>query len=151
MYTGKQLDPDTGFYYSNARWYNADLGRFITEDPIKDGLNWYVYCGSNPMVRIDPSGLDWDVSDLTAIKWTGPITDAALTPGIQKLYNTLPLLRYFGISLSQFTGTAKDNGLPIWNNNSFTFKGTGVLYGDGYDLNRLIPESNVETEEKSWL
>ncbi|MBN2134727.1 MAG: RHS domain-containing protein [Acidobacteria bacterium] len=57
MYTGKQLDPDTGLYYSNARWYDADLGRFITEDPIKDGLNWFVYCANNPMNRVDPSGL----------------------------------------------------------------------------------------------
>ena len=29
----------------------------MTEDPIKDGLNWYSYCGGNPVSFVDPSGL----------------------------------------------------------------------------------------------
>jgi len=29
----------------------------ITEDPARDGLNWYAYCGGNPIRYIDPSGL----------------------------------------------------------------------------------------------
>jgi len=33
------------------------LGRFRTEDPIRDRLNWYIYCSSNPISYIDPSGL----------------------------------------------------------------------------------------------
>jgi RHS repeat-associated protein len=46
-----------GEYYSNARWYDPTLGRFITEDPAKDGLNWYAYCFNNPLRYIDPTGL----------------------------------------------------------------------------------------------
>ncbi|MCP4147566.1 MAG: RHS repeat-associated core domain-containing protein, partial [bacterium] len=57
MYTSKKIDPDTGLYYFNARWYDASLGKFITEDPIKDGVNWYVYCSNNPLNRTDPTGL----------------------------------------------------------------------------------------------
>ena len=56
-YTGKELDSDTGLYYFNARWYSAELGRFIGEDPARDGLNWYVYCYNNPLAFIDPTGL----------------------------------------------------------------------------------------------
>jgi RHS repeat-associated protein len=55
-FTGKQVDSDTGLYYFNARWYDAELGRFVTEDPARDGSNWYEYCGNNPLVRIDPTG-----------------------------------------------------------------------------------------------
>jgi len=33
------------------------VGRFITEDPIRDGLNWYAYCGNNPANGVDPWGL----------------------------------------------------------------------------------------------
>ena len=33
-------------------------GRFLTEDPIRDGLNWYAYCENNPIFFIDSSGLD---------------------------------------------------------------------------------------------
>ncbi len=58
MYTGKELDPDTGLYYSNARWYDPQLGRFITEDPARDGANWYAYCWNNPLAFVDPTGLD---------------------------------------------------------------------------------------------
>jgi len=32
-------------------------GRFISEDLIRDGQNWYVYVGNNPLVFVDPSGL----------------------------------------------------------------------------------------------
>lgn len=36
------------------------MGRFITEDPIKDGSNYYIYCQNNPLTRIDPTGLSWE-------------------------------------------------------------------------------------------
>ena len=44
--------------YFNARWYDADTGRFITEDPIRDGLLWYAYCNNNPMKFVDRNGLE---------------------------------------------------------------------------------------------
>jgi RHS repeat-associated protein len=55
-YTGKPLDKATGFYEYGFRDYLASQGRFITVDPIRDGANWYAYCGGNPVVRIDPDG-----------------------------------------------------------------------------------------------
>lgn len=33
------------------------MGRFITQDPIRDGINWYAYDGNNPLVYVDPTGL----------------------------------------------------------------------------------------------
>ena len=47
----------SGLYYFNARWYDASLGRFITEDPIKDGINFYAYAYNNPLRYTDPTGL----------------------------------------------------------------------------------------------
>ena len=32
----------------------------MTEDPIRDGLNWYSYCGGNPVNAWDPSGLEYE-------------------------------------------------------------------------------------------
>ncbi len=57
QFTGKDFDPDTGLYYYNARWYDPNLGRFTTEDPIRDGLNWYIYANNNPLKFVDPTGL----------------------------------------------------------------------------------------------
>lgn len=34
QYTGRELDADTGLHYYRARWYDANTGRFISEDPI---------------------------------------------------------------------------------------------------------------------
>ncbi|MBN2657732.1 MAG: RHS repeat-associated core domain-containing protein [Spirochaetales bacterium] len=57
FYTGKKIDSHTGLYYFNARWYDPQLGRFITEDPVKDGLNWFSYVANNPLRYTDPTGL----------------------------------------------------------------------------------------------
>jgi RHS repeat-associated protein len=56
-YTGKDYDPLTGLVYFNARWYDASTGRFITEDPARDGTNYYAYANNNPLAFTDPTGL----------------------------------------------------------------------------------------------
>jgi len=56
-FTGYQLDDISGLYYAQARFYNPTIGRFGAEDPIKNKINWYGYCGGNPITFIDPSGL----------------------------------------------------------------------------------------------
>ena len=49
-YCGEYLDNETGLVYLRNRYYNTTAGRFITEDPIRDGLNWYVYGNNNPVM-----------------------------------------------------------------------------------------------------
>ncbi len=56
-YGGKELDNETNLYYVNARYYDAVIGRFISEDPARDGTNWYVYADNNPLRSVDPTGL----------------------------------------------------------------------------------------------
>jgi len=54
-----------GFYYMRARYYDPEVGRFVSEDPIGfEGwdVNLYAYVGGNPILLFDPSGLavgDW--------------------------------------------------------------------------------------------
>lgn len=55
-YCGEYFDNETESVYLRARYYSPVSGRFITEDPAKDGLNWYIYCGGNPILRMDPTG-----------------------------------------------------------------------------------------------
>lgn len=61
-YTGGIYDEETGLYYLNARYYDPETGRFISQDSyrgkIDDPNQWhlYVYCANNPINYVDPSG-----------------------------------------------------------------------------------------------
>jgi hypothetical protein len=56
-YNGEYTDDEAGNIYLRNRYYAPNIGRFTQEDPIKDGLNWYAYCGNNPVNKTDPTGL----------------------------------------------------------------------------------------------
>jgi RHS repeat-associated protein len=67
QYTGREYDLFSGFYYYRARWYDAKLGRFVSEDPIgfRGGdINYYGYVRNNPTKSTDPFGLyPWGRAD----------------------------------------------------------------------------------------
>jgi RHS repeat-associated protein len=57
-YTGREQDA-TGLYFYRARYYNPQLQRFISEDPIWFGsgdTNPYAYVRNSPAIYIDRSG-----------------------------------------------------------------------------------------------
>ncbi len=47
----------SGMQQLGARFYWPEIGRFIQQDPIGDGMNWYTYAGNSPVTGADPSGL----------------------------------------------------------------------------------------------
>lgn len=63
LFTGQQYDPNIGFYYLRARYYQPEQGRFLSTDLV-DGvpydppsLHKYLYCKNDSVNRTDPSGL----------------------------------------------------------------------------------------------
>jgi RHS repeat-associated protein len=58
-YTGREFDEETGLYYYRARYYDASIGRFISEDPMGFGAgdsNLYRYVGNSATNFTDPTG-----------------------------------------------------------------------------------------------
>lgn len=63
MYKGYVYDSDTELYYCQTRFYNPEIGRWISIDDISyldsssiDGLNLYAYCVNSPIMYSDSSG-----------------------------------------------------------------------------------------------
>jgi len=58
-FTGREWEPETGLYFSRARFYDPYAGRFISRDPIGEtgGINLYGYVLNNPVNLWDPFGL----------------------------------------------------------------------------------------------
>ena len=63
-YTGHYEDPLTGLTYMQQRYYDSDLGRFISTDPVASrpgdvfNFNRYAYANNNPLSFVDPDGQD---------------------------------------------------------------------------------------------
>jgi len=61
-YTGQVQDSSSGLFYLRARYYDPDIGRFASMDPLPGSisspqtLNGYSYCGNDPINNIDPTG-----------------------------------------------------------------------------------------------
>nr|MBA3753765.1 RHS repeat-associated core domain-containing protein [Nitrospira sp.] len=56
-YTGQMFDTENDLAYFGHRFYDPKLGRFLNQDPAREGSNWYTYVRNNPVNATDPSGL----------------------------------------------------------------------------------------------
>ena len=96
-YTGAVYDSSTGLYYMNARYYDSEIGRFISQDTYRgeknDAGTWhlYAYCANDPINYVDPSG-HVAVAATVAIGWI--VSDYLFSAGISvlvtgQIYNIL--------------------------------------------------------------
>ena len=73
LFTGQRQD-NTGLYYYGARYYDPEIGRFISADTIvptladPQTLNRYSYCLNNPLNHTDPSG-HWSLKEQLTGSW----------------------------------------------------------------------------------
>lgn len=63
-YAGYRYDPETKLYYLQQRFYNSEIGRFLTLDPVLGDKenpitqNGYAYADNMPVNMVDPNG-EW--------------------------------------------------------------------------------------------
>ena len=62
-YRSYYYDTGIGLYFLKTRYYDPEIGRFITIDDLSyldpdsiNGMNLYAYCGNNPVMGYDPNG-----------------------------------------------------------------------------------------------
>jgi len=71
---GHTSEDATGVVYMRARWMDPALGRFISEDPARDGANWFEYCRGNPVNAVDRDGKV--AAESWCLYWIGVTTAA---------------------------------------------------------------------------
>jgi RHS repeat-associated protein len=104
-----------GLSYYNARWYDAQLGRFTSADTIVPGpsnpqaLNRYSYVQNNPTGRIDPTG-HYDVvpGDASYNYNAGTNGGVAVRTQPKVSQNFLPSSWYKAVAPTVFTGLPFD-------------------------------------------
>jgi len=103
-FSGEQTDGELGLVYLRMRYYDAQVGRFITQDQFegfRDGTqsrHRYVYVDNNPVGRVDPAGLTWQLfGGLEGGFMLGPIKIGGSGKAVLELGD--------GISDAYFSGT----------------------------------------------
>ncbi|MEM7548059.1 MAG: glycohydrolase toxin TNT-related protein [Bacteroidota bacterium] len=56
QYTGQEYDEEAGLHNYRARFYDSDLGRFLSMDPAHQFYSPYLYGFNNPVSAVDPDG-----------------------------------------------------------------------------------------------
>ncbi len=89
-YRSYYYDVETKLYYLQTRYYDPEVGRFISQDGVEyaepetiNGINLYAYCGNNPVTYVDPTGeAKWWQWLISSLQFLGGIA-LCLVPGAQ--------------------------------------------------------------------
>jgi RHS repeat-associated protein len=135
LFTGRMWDAESGLYYFGARYYDPELGRFITPDPWTGGpddvrllggtvsqpvlprswlsqprlANRYLYCLNNPVTYRDPDGfgvLGTIGKTILAIIWSSPWTLLGATLTLLDWLFQFPLLGFLYLPRYSIDGVA---------------------------------------------
>ncbi|EBS3381136.1 RHS repeat protein [Salmonella enterica subsp. enterica serovar Newport] len=141
-FQGQYLDRETGLHYNLYRFYDPDIGKFISGDPIslKGGINLYAYA-PNPLSWIDPLGLKcW--SSARRDYWKA---EAKAAP--KGMYSPVNMLRMrFGLApkirVKEFhfkTGTERTRNVSLELNHRYWPQRDGKHVDIPYNLEKVTP------------
>ena len=91
-YRGYYYDIETGLYYLQSRYYDPEVGRFISSDAFAvlgatpmdvTDKNLFAYCDNNPVMRIDNGGEFWHILAGAIIGSVSNLISATIAEGIE--------------------------------------------------------------------
>lgn len=94
LYTSRELDADTGLQGNRARWYDAEVGRWISEDPKAfeaEDTNISRYVRNSVKNAIDPSGLQPPNSTTIYVPYATPISGASSVEEVHQLIDNVTI------------------------------------------------------------
>ncbi|MBT3395316.1 RHS repeat-associated core domain-containing protein, partial [archaeon] len=145
--TGKELD-ESDLYYFGARYYDSDLGRFTSVDPVKENEP-YSYVRNNPLYYVDPDGKEV----MIAIYDEGSHANLFLNlPGEEndRIYDPSGSYRYNGgrPGCAVFGGEEGGAQLEDYLYHWIVERGAGYYGDDGSEVTIFIIKTSPEFEEE---
>ncbi|MBU6951601.1 RHS repeat-associated core domain-containing protein [Hahella sp. HN01] len=132
-YTGKPHDLASGLTYMGARYYDPEIGRFLSTDPVEFtgsnlmSFNRYAYANNNPYKYVDPDGR----SAVTAFGGVLYETGQFLTG------NGFDAQRVAGALVDGYNGEGSGVGAAIFED-ATSFIPAGVVLGTLSKISRLV-------------
>ena len=126
-FPGQYFDDETNLHYNHFRYYDPDIGRYITSDPIGllSGLNTFNYVFSHPVGLTDPTG---EIAPLVAAAaLIGGVANATAIALTNSDASAGDLARAFAVGASVGAGVAF--ALPAVAGTSASYLSTAVVAG----------------------
>ena len=120
-YRGYYYDTEFGFYYLKSRYYDPQVGRFISQDNVDyadyeaiNGLNLYAYCNNNPVMYSDPTGHlpNWAKWLIGGVAFIGAVALTVVSGG-----SLAPVFIGMGISIA--SSALIEGGISAYNGEGF--------------------------------
>ena len=73
-FTGKERDKESNLDYFGARYYDSEIGRWLSVDPLAakyPGWSPYNYCMNNPLGLVDPNGKEANIPVYVGVETQG--------------------------------------------------------------------------------
>jgi len=117
-FAGREFDSETGLYYNRSRYYDPQLGRFISEDGgVLSPVNRYTYAANNPVDGRDPSG-NWCEIRIVQMEAAPPVARST-TVEVEVLHcedlgggDLWTMEKYLGMDLDMMRDLWEDWGWP---------------------------------------
>ncbi len=129
---GHVSDTETGLVYMRARYYDPSNGRFVSEDPAKSGMDWFVYCDNNPVNMVDNNGKTVEHATEEAIKffavWLITYASVLVATGYAGVGAGMAVIRY-GETISALGDVV--SGISPQAGGALALYGAGIQIGGG--------------------